>query len=96
MMIFYTIFVGVSLACIPFAWCVGIYDKFTSKSTNRDALDKIFNYLFVVFGPLILFIDSCADSMYFWKNNFRTDLKKNIIVKDNSKLTHLSIRGIDS
>jgi len=82
MIIFYTIFVAVSLVCIPFAWIIGVYDKLTAKNTNRDTMDKVFNYLFILWGPLILIFDVFADTVYFWKNNFRVDLKKNIIVKD--------------
>jgi len=59
-------------------------------------MDKIFNYLFVLFGPLILILDLISDFNYFWKNNFRTDLKKNIIVKDDSRLSHHTIKEMDT
>ena len=96
MLIFFILFVAVSVVCIPFAWFVGIVDKFTAKNQSKDMRDVICNYLFVPFGPIILALDLMADCNYFWKNNFRSELKKNIIVIDDSKLTHYSIREIDA
>jgi hypothetical protein len=96
MMIFFGVFVVVSLVCVPVAWFVGIYDKLQATNKSTDKLDQICNILFIPFGPAILLLDVIADFNYFWKNNFRTDLKKNIIVKAESKLTHHSIKDIDS
>jgi len=96
MMILFLIFVVVSVVLIPFAWIVGIIDKLSAKNANTDKMDEICKYLFIPFGPIILFLDLLADLSYFWKNNFRTDLKKNIIVKGDSKLNHHSIKEIDS
>ena len=76
MMICFGLFMTISIAFIPIAWIIGVYDK-TVKTTNQNMtkLDKMINYLFIPFGPLILLADLVADFFYFWKNNFRTDLK---------------------
>jgi len=67
------------------------------KSTNQNMtkLDLIINYAFVPFGPVILMADLIADFIYFWKNNFRTDLKQNIILKKKSMLNHVSLKELD-
>lgn len=52
------------------------------------------NYLFIPFGPVILFFDVLADLYFFWINNFRTDLKQIIIPKDESKITQNSIKEL--
>ena len=49
-------------------------------------------YLFIPFGPVILLFDFFADLYYFWKNNFRTDLKKIIIEKEKTTVTHVSLK----
>lgn len=96
MLICFGIFMCVSIALIPFAWIVGIYDKSVKSNTqNMTTMDKLINYLFIPFGPLILFADLMADFFYFWKNNFRTDLKQNIILKKKSMLTHNSLKELD-
>jgi hypothetical protein len=76
MMICFGLFMTVSIAFIPFAWLIGIYDK-TVKTSNQNMsqIDKLINFLFIPFGPVILFADLMADFFYFWKNNFRNDLK---------------------
>lgn len=95
-MIFFGIFIVVSFALIPIAWIIGVFDKLNVSNTNYSPGDKIFNLLFIPFGPLILFFDVLADLNYFWKNNFRTDLKQNIILKADSELTHESLRDMDN
>jgi len=54
------------------------------------------NLLFMPFGIPILFADSLADMLYFWKNNFRTSdsLKQIIIAKEKSTISHGSIREV--
>lgn len=81
---------------IPMAWIVGIYDKLV-KSTNQNLgkVDKMVNFSFLLIGPLILWADLMADSYWFWKNNFRTELKQNIILKKKSNLTHNSLKELD-
>lgn len=58
MMICFGLFVAVSVALIPFAWVLGIYDKlFKSTNQNMTKMDIIVNYLFVPFGIVILWLD---------------------------------------
>ena len=95
MVIFFVIFLVVSVALIPFAWIISVVDKLSTSNSNYTPLDKVFNYLFILFGPLILTLDVLSDLNYFWKNNFRTELKMNIIVKEDSRLTHASLRDLD-
>lgn len=90
------IYIISSLVLIPFAWIVGIVDKLSAKNTQYTELDKLCNYLFIPFGLVILMLDMLQDLNYFWKNNFRTELKQNIIVKEKSLLTHQSLRDLDS
>jgi hypothetical protein len=47
-----------------------------------------------MFGPIILLLDLVADTYYFWKNNFRTDLQKIIVSEPTSKLQHLTVKEI--
>jgi hypothetical protein len=50
--------------------------------------------LFLAFGPLVLFMDLMADMFYFWVYNFRIDLHKIIIEKEQSSVTHRSLKEI--
>jgi len=76
MCICFGLFMSVSITMIPIAWIIGIYDK-SVKQTNQNMsrLDQLMNYMFVPFGIIILWADLIADFFYFWKNNFRIDLK---------------------
>lgn len=92
MLIFKVAFIVVSQALIPVAWIIGIFDKLaTMKSV--DGREKLTNNIaFIFLGPIILELDFLADCFYFWKNNFRTELKEIIIPKDKSLISHDSIR----
>lgn len=94
-MIFFVFFIVVSFALIPFAWIIGIYDKKTSKNTSLDKMDTIMNLIFIPLGPIILVLDVMSDIIYFWRNNFRNNLKMNIIVKKKSKLNHKTLKDLD-
>jgi len=41
-------------------------------------------FMFVLFGIFILAITLVADCFYFWKNNFRTKLKKIVVETEKS------------
>jgi len=84
MLMFFLIFIVVSFALIPIAWIVGIFDKLKASSSNYNKVDKMCNYLFIPFGPIILVFNVLCDLNYFWKNNFRDELKQNIIQKEDS------------
>jgi len=75
MLIFKGLFMGASLALVPFAYLVGIVDKMRTLSSQKDPRSKIMNnLLFIPFGIPILLLDFMVDLMYFWRNNFRVDL----------------------
>jgi hypothetical protein len=52
------------------------------------------NLLFIPFGIPILLLDFFADLIYFWKNNFQTNLQEIIIPKDKSYISHKSIKEV--
>jgi hypothetical protein len=75
MMVFYSLFIAVSFALIPFAWIIGILDKVKAQTPQTPMNEKILNLgLYIPFGVPILVFDTFADLYYFWKNNFRTNL----------------------
>ena len=89
MLIFFSLFVIISCLLIPLAWLIGIYDKIRNKnyySSNRDKLLKC--WLFIPFGPLILLLDLFVDIYYFWKNNFKKELKYTIVVRKKQNVHH--------
>lgn len=96
MLVLFSFFIIVSTVLIPFAWIAGIPDKIKSLGNNNSSIkQKLLNAgLFFFFGPLILFIDLMADMFYFWVYNFRTDLHKIIIEKEQSSITHRSLKEI--
>ena len=75
MVTFFMLFIAVSVLLIPFAWVAGIYDKFKGNNMSYGPVDKMVNFMFIPFGPIILALDVVADLAYFWKNNFRSNLK---------------------
>ena len=81
MTIMFIVFVAQSILLLPFAWVVGCIDKYKAKNSAYDEMDKIGNFLFYPFGLVYLSFDLIADLYYFWVNNFRDGLKKNIIVR---------------
>jgi hypothetical protein len=93
MLVFFAIFIVVSIVLIPVAWVMGCIDK--SKHPSRDKMDNIVNLMFFIIGPVILFFDVIADLYYFWMNNFRQNLLQNIIAKEISNVTHKSLRELD-
>jgi len=58
-------------------------------------MEKILNIgIFIPFGMPIMMMNLFADIMYFWKNNFRTDLQQIIILREKSTVSHKSIREL--
>jgi hypothetical protein len=93
MMFLYVAFIVVTIVLIPVAWIVGIVDKLASLSSLKNSNDRIMNvFIFIPFGPIILLCDALADLYYFWINNFRTNLKKIIIEREKTTVTHYSIK----
>ena len=95
MMFFFVVFLLISVVLIPAAWIIGIIDKVNNLQNMTSGTEKCMNLgIFVPFGIVILMFDTLVDLTYFWKNNFRDDLKKTIIVKEKSEITHMTIRNI--
>ena len=93
MLFAFAVFVATSFLLIPIAWFSGIIDKLNSLSDLKTKQEKIeLVYLFIPLGIPILILDSIADIFYFWKNNFRTNLKKIIIDREHSNLSHKTLR----
>ena len=95
MLIFFVLFIVVSVVLIPFAWLIAIYDKRQSKNVSLSKMDKIANLIFIPLGVPMLFLDVMSDLIYFWRNNFRDNLKQNIIVKKKSLLMHGTLKDLD-
>jgi len=88
-------FIVVSFLLIPVAWIVGCGDKAKSiKNQPNFHAALLNNYMWFPFGLLILTADCVADMWYFWTNMFREDLKQIIIPKEESTITHKSIREL--
>ena len=95
MLIPFTQFVVVSLLLIPAAWVIGIKDKLSQVNSMKNKNDKMMNvFIFIPFGIPILFCDLLTDCLYFWVNNFKTDLRKVIIERQRSKISHSSLKEI--
>jgi len=95
MMFFFVVFLLISLILIPAAYVLGIIDKVKNLQNMASGTEKCMNLgLFIPLGIIILAFDTLVDLTYFWKNNFREDLKKTIIVKEKSEITHMTIRNI--
>ena len=92
MIIFKVVFIITAQLLIPFAWIIGIFDKLRTLNDNYGREKLLNNICFIVLGPIILELDFIADCYWFWKNNFRTELKVIIIPKDKSLISHNSIR----
>lgn len=93
MIIFKCAFFISSQVLIPVAWVIGIFDKLRTLKMTIGSRERLMNnFAFIFLGPIILELDVIMDCIYFWKNNFRTDLKVIIIPKDKSLISHSSIR----
>lgn len=94
-MIMFLIFIVYSVVLIPIAWIVGIVDKFKTLSSLNSQSDKLMNvFIFIPFGIPILCLDCIADLYYFWVNNFKQNLRKIIIEREKTTVTHFSIKEI--
>jgi len=97
MSVFFCFFVIIGAALIPFAYIIGILDKIATMDHQPTFKAKLLNNLiFIPFGLIILTCNYCVDLYYFWRNSFRlkSELKKIIIQKEESKVSHKSIRQI--
>jgi len=96
--IIYAVFLISSLILIPFAYLKSLINKFQMFMKASDVKEKgICLTNFLMFGALglpLLAANLITDFIYFWKNNFRSNLKKIIIERPRSSLSSLSIRQI--
>jgi len=96
--IIYILFLGGSLIMLPFAYLKSVSMKaqliFKGQSLKESIKNKAYFLGFMVFGPVLLLMTLFADLIYFWKNNFRSNLKKIIIERQRSTLTNNTIRDL--
>jgi len=90
----FVLFVATSILLLPFAWFVGVSDKLASPVEGNPKRRNWNIGLFIGIGPLILCMDMIGDIIYFWKNNFRSNLNKIIIVQEKSTITNRTLREI--
>lgn len=99
MLLFFSIYLAVSMVLFPLALLIGIADKLKTIGAQKSENERLLNnVLFLPFGAAILAFDFLADIWYFWMNSFRhsTTLKQIIIPKEKSAISHHSIRDIMS
>lgn len=96
--IIYVMFLIGSILFFPFAYIKSCAIKFKIVLGGSDTKDmgiKLAIFLtFVVLGVPSLSLNLISDFFYFWANNFRSNLKKIIIEKNKSTLSHDSVREI--
>lgn len=96
--IVYSLFLVVSILMIPFAFLLTLSLKakqFWKADQVRDKFKKgIYMIAYAAVGLPLLTLSIFSDFYYFWKNNFRSKLKKIIIEKRKSTLEVKSIRQI--
>ena len=95
-LIIYGIFTIGSLLMIPFAFvkCLGTKFQLVMRAnTITRKLTELFKVLrFTLFGIPLLLVGMFSDCYYFWANNFRSNLKQTIILREESTITTETIR----
>lgn len=92
---FQIIVTAISFVLIPFAWIIGIKDKASAIQPTDTTRDIMMNLgLFILFGPLILALDTFADVYFFWQVMFKTKMKQIIIEREKSTINHKSLRQL--
>ena len=96
--VIYMIFLAGSIAMMPFAFLKALINKVHKFSKATSVKEKgmcLANViLFLALGFPFLAIGMGTDLFYFWKNNFRSNLKKIIISRQESTITNESTRKI--
>lgn len=96
--VFFVFFLTGSILMLPFAFFKGLYVKINLAMRSVKKADRVKNwtklFFFFFLGVPILIINLFTDFFYFWKNNFRDNLKKIIITKITSQLTSSSIKSL--
>lgn len=82
-LVIYAIFFIGSIVMMPFAFLKAVINKshkFMKATTmNEKGIAMAHLFIFLVFGMPFLILGMATDFYYFWKNNFRSNLKKIII-----------------
>jgi hypothetical protein len=61
------LFTALSIVLIPFAWIIGTFDKIKAIKPTDTPKDIVMNLgVFALLGPVVLILDSFADSYFFW------------------------------
>ena len=95
MMFYFAIFVVFSIALIPLAWLIGIVDKIKTRDLAKSQTELMLNLgVFIPFGIPIMVLNSISDIYYFWKINFKEDLYKITMKREDSLISHLSLKEI--
>ena len=96
--VIYALFFIGSLAMCPFAFIKALFNKYQqfSKATTlkNKGMALVNTLVFIGIGGPSLLLGMGTDLYYFWKNNFRTNLKKIIIEKKLSTITNESTRNV--
>jgi len=94
--VIYVIFLAGSISMIPFAFVKAFFNKAIRFSKATEVKEKAMALahviLFIGLGVPFLVLGMGTDLFYFWKNNFRSNLKKIIIQKKESSITNESTR----
>ena len=94
--IIYSMFTVGSIIMIPFAYlkCLGTKaQKIMKAGTIMKKIIELLKVLgFMIVGIPLLIMGCFTDSFYFWANNFRSNLKQIIILREESTITNQSIR----
>jgi len=94
--IIYGAFLVSSIVLLPLAYLrsVGVkLGKIGRATSIKETIMFLLEFvLFLCFGSLLLIIGFFSDFYYFWANNFRSNLKKIIIEREDSTLENSSIR----
>ena len=102
MSIYFIGFIAASLVFLPFAYIRAIYFKirliYNKKeySTMIILQESLSLFFFVLFGIFMLGSTLIADCYYFWKNNFRTTLKKIVVENEKSLISLESFKKMIS
>ena len=96
--IIYVLFLAGSLIMLPLSYLKSVSMKaqliFKGQTLKESIMNKGIFLAFVGFGMPMLFMTLFTDLFYFWKNNFRSNLKKIIIERQKSTLTNSIIRDL--
>ena len=96
--IIYVMFLIGSIVFMPFAFIKSAALKFKVFLGAHEPKDQMLKFIyfcgFLILGIPSLTLNLISDFFYFWANNFRSNLRKIVIEKQDSTLVHDSVREI--